>query len=98
MRTLLQVTVPVEKGNSAIADGTLPDAIKTFMDAAQPEAAYFFASQAGQRSALFVFDLKDTSDIPPLSEPFFSALNASIVMVPCMNLDDLQKALSGMAS
>jgi len=38
----------------------------------QSEAAYFFADDNGNRSGSIVFDLKDTSDIPAIAEPWFS--------------------------
>jgi len=45
-----------------------------------------------------VFDLKDPSQLPPISEPLFSKLNAKIQLFPVMNQEDLQKGLQQLES
>ncbi len=92
MRTMLRVKIPVRDGNAAIADGSLPATIETIMESLKPEAAYFIAD-GGQRTALFFFDMADASDIPPIAEPLFQGLNASVEFVLAMNLEDLQTGL-----
>jgi len=94
MRTLAKVTIPVETGNAAISDGTLPKTMESILNELKPEAAYFFADH-GQRTALLVFDLKEPAQIPAVAEPFFIAFNAKVEFQPVMNLEDLKKALSG---
>jgi len=90
MRMMLKVTIPVEAGNRTIKDGTLPRTMKSTMDRLKPEAAYFLAED-GRRTALFFFNMQDVSQIPPIVEPLFMGMNASLTMVPVMNADDLQK-------
>ena len=85
--------MPVESGNQAIKDGTLGAVIQRATERWKPEATYFTTFD-GQRTAYMVFDLPDTSGIPPFAEPFFTALNASVELAPVMNGDDLQKGLS----
>lgn len=97
MRTMVRITLPTEASNAAISNGTLKTLIEQTMAQLKPEAAYF-APYNGMRSAMFVFDLKDASDLPAVSEPWFSAVNASIEMMPCMNLDDLTAGLQKRAS
>ncbi|MCZ7584132.1 MAG: hypothetical protein M5R36_12770 [Deltaproteobacteria bacterium] len=97
MRTMLRVRVPVEAGNKAIQDGSLPKIIQATVEKLKPEAAYFFPEN-GVRTAMFVFDMKDTSEIPQLAESFFMGLNASVEFFPVMNGDDLQKGLGSLAS
>jgi len=92
MRTLAKISIPVEAGNAAIKDGTLPKIIGETMEKLKPEAAYFGAL-GGQRTALLVFDLKDSSDLPPLLEPFFLHLHAQVEISPCMSADDLMKGM-----
>ncbi len=92
MRTLLRVQVPVEKGNEAIADHTLPAAIQGFQQKYNPEAMYFFPDK-GIRTCIAVFDLESTSLIPVVTEPFFTQLHATVEMFPVMNADDLQEGL-----
>lgn len=92
MRTLLKITVPVEAGNKAINDGTLPATLKALAEKLKPEAMYF--TPTGQRSAMLVFDLADTSQIPSIAEPLFENLQAQVEFHPVMNFEDLQKGLS----
>ena len=92
MRTLLKVTIPTEPGNRAILDGTLPKTMQAFVDEFKPEASYFFAEN-GQRTALFVVELKDATQIPVVAEPFFMNLGASLWSTPVMNANDLKVGL-----
>lgn len=45
-------------------------------------------------TAQMVFDLKDPSQIPVISEMFFFGLHAHIDYKPVMNAEDLRKGLS----
>ncbi len=92
MRTLLRVTIPADAGNKGIQDGTIQRVIADTMERLRPEAAYFLAEQ-GMRSGMFVFDLKDSSDIPSIAEPFFAGFNAAVEFTPVMNAEDLKKGL-----
>ncbi len=92
MRTMMRVTIPVEAGNRALADGTLPKTIELLMENLKPEAVYFTPT-GGERSAFVFFDLTDPSDIPSIAEPLFTNLNASVEFSPVMNLEDLQAGL-----
>jgi hypothetical protein len=93
MRTMLQVRMPTEAGNRAIKDGVLQKTLENAMSELHPEAAYF-TSVDGWRTALFVFDMKDPSQLATISEPFFMNLNAEVTYQPCMNAEDLKKGLS----
>ena len=92
MRTLLKVTMDVAAANKAIMDGSLPKIMQTAMDKLKPEASYFTAMD-GCRTCIIVFDLKDPSEMPSISEPFFLNLNAKVEFSPVMNADDLKKGL-----
>jgi len=92
MRTMLRVTMPVEKGNQAIQNGTLPKVMMSAMQDLKPEAAYFYPEN-GKRACLMVFDMKDPSQIPVIAERFFMELNAEVTLTPVMNADDLKKGL-----
>jgi hypothetical protein len=94
MRTVLRITIPVEAGNAAINNGTLPTTLDSVLNDLKPEAAYFFAHN-GERSGFVVFDLKEPSQIPLIAEPLFQAFNAKVEFHPAMNTEDLKKALSG---
>jgi hypothetical protein len=92
MRTLVKVTIPVEAGNRSIREGTMQKLLSEVQERFRPEAAYFLAEK-GIRTALYVLDVKDPSDIPVIAEPFFTELNAAVEFTPVMNTDDLKKAL-----
>ena len=94
MRCLLKVSIPVEAGNVAISDGTLPKTIETILNELKPEAAYF-AAENGNRTAFIFLDLKDASQIPAVAEPWFLAFQAQVEFHPAMNLEDLKKATPG---
>jgi hypothetical protein len=89
MRMLLRVTIPVEAGNIAIKAGTLGTTVGAMLEKLKPEAAYFFAEN-GKRNAYIFFDMKNTSDIPSIAEPFFLAFNAEVELTPVMNTADMQ--------
>jgi hypothetical protein len=92
MRMLLRISIPVEAGNAAAKAGTLGPTIERILADLKPEAAYFLADDSGQRSGSIVFDMKDSSQIPAVAEPWFLAFNAKISLRPVMNPGDLAKA------
>jgi len=96
MRTMLKFSVPVERGNAAIADGTIAKTLETIMTKLKPEAAYFTAVD-GKRGGLIFFDLADPSQIPEVVEPLFLNLNAATELSPVMNAEDLRKGLGRIA-
>jgi hypothetical protein len=95
MRMLLRVSIPAEAGNAAAKAGTLGPTIERLLADLKPEAAYFFADDSGNRSGSIVFDMKDTSQIPAIAEPWFLAFNAKISFRPVMNPQDLAAAIPG---
>jgi hypothetical protein len=86
---MMKVSIPVEAGNKGILEGILPKTVMEFVGQAKPEAAYFVAEK-GNRTAIFVFDLKDPSTIPSVAEPFFVNLKAAVEFTPAMNLEDMK--------
>jgi hypothetical protein len=96
MRTMLRIRIPVQAGNRAIKDGTLAKTMEALGQRLQPEASYFYPID-GPRAALFVFDMKDPSEIPQIAEVLFMGLEADVSFSPVMNRDDLQKGLAAAA-
>jgi hypothetical protein len=96
MRTLLRMSIPVEKGNQSISSGDLQKVMPEILGQLKPEAAYF-APLDGKRTALIVFDLADPSQIPAIAERLFSAFNAEVDFSPVMNQDDLTKGLASLS-
>ena len=94
MRCLVKISFPVENGNEAALNGTLGSTIESILNELKPEAAYFTAER-GQRGGFIVVDMKDSSQIPSVAEPWFLAFNAEVEMFPCMNIEDLKKATPG---
>ncbi len=92
MRMMMKVKMDTEAASGLIADGSMPELMQAHLERLQPEAA-FFGPENGVRTGFFVFDLKDPSDLPWLSEPLFSRFGATIEMFPVMNQEDLQKGL-----
>ena len=95
MRMMLKMTMPVERGNAAIKDGSMQKALEGMVNQLKPEATYFYPSD-GQRTALIVFNLEKESDIVGTVEPLWLGMEADIELVPVMNLDDLMAGLQSM--
>lgn len=97
MCTMLRWTVPVEKGNEAIKDGSLQQTIEALAQQLNPEAAYFWP-ESGKRAGMLVFDMADPSEIPQIAEQLFTRLDSAVEFTPVMNTDDLQRALAKVSS
>ncbi len=97
MRMMLRWTVPVERGNETIKDGTLSQTIESLIDELKPEAAYFWPEN-GERGGMMVFDMADPAQIPQIAEPLFLNVDAAVDFAPVMNADDLKKALEIVAA
>jgi len=89
MRFLFKVSMPVEVGNAAAKTGFT--AIRDIIAQQKPEAIYFVA-EGGKRTAIFVIQMDDLSQLPAIAEPWFLALNAAIEVTPAMTAEDLMKA------
>jgi len=95
MRMMLRWTVPVDKGNEMVEDGSMGTVLETLMEKVQPEAAYFMA-EGGERAGMVFFDLKEPADIPRIAEILFQGAEAAVEFTPVMNGDDLKAALGSL--
>ncbi|MBT2675275.1 hypothetical protein J7E95_31635 [Streptomyces sp. ISL-14] len=93
MRVLLQAHLDTAKANEVVRSGKMPQVMQEIMEAFKPEASYFGPDQ-GVRTMFLVFDMQDTSQMPPITEQLFQAFGAEVNYTPVMNLEDLQKGLS----
>jgi hypothetical protein len=95
MRMLLKATIPVEAGNAAVSNGTLGTTIQKILGEMKPEAAYF-TEDGGERTGWIFFDMKNSSELTSVAEPWFLAFNAKVTVRPAMNPQDLSEGLPGM--
>lgn len=95
MRMLLKVRPRGEAGNKAIVDGTFDRVLSQFAGRFHPEATYF-TTENGERTALFILDLKTEADMVVASEPFFNELHATVDWSPVMTPADVQKGLASL--
>src|SRR5262245_20262856 len=93
MRMMMRVMFDLEKANEAIKSGSMGKILENALKEIKPEASYFTAED-GNRTGYFFFDMKDTTQIPTLAEPFFLQLGAKIEIKPVMNADDLKAGLA----
>jgi hypothetical protein len=92
MRVMLKATMDTDKANEVIRSGRMPGLMKETLDRIRPEAAYF-GPLSGRRTALLVFDMADSSELPAIGEPFFTEFGAEVEVFPIMSREDLQKGL-----
>lgn len=95
MRMMMQIAIPVEAGNHAARTGAFGTKLQQMLEPLNPEAAYFTANANGERGGFIVFDMKDTSQMPAIAEPFFLTFNARITFCPVMSAQDLAKGAPG---
>jgi hypothetical protein len=90
MRFLMHVSLPLEKFNQAVLDGTAGEKLGRILDAIKPEAAYFCA-QGGKRGGYFVITMSDASEMPRFAEPWFLLFDGNVEFLPTMSPEDLQR-------
>ncbi len=91
MRFMITCRIPMEAGNAAIKDGSLPQTIQSIMEDLEPEAAYFGEIE-GARGAYFVVNMDDASQLPAIAEPLLLGMGATVQIHPVMTPEDMQKA------
>jgi hypothetical protein len=92
MRMLMRWRLGVTETNEAIRSGRMAEINKRLDELTEPEAQYF-CTEGGTRTGYVFFDLADPSDIPPIAEPLFQELNATVEFFPAMNAAQLGAGL-----
>ncbi len=91
MRVMMNVKFPHQPFNAAVKDGTVGKKLNQILDSIKPEAVYF-TEQNGQRGAVIVVNMADSSRIPALAEPWFLIFQADVEFRIAMTPADLKKA------
>ncbi len=91
MKMLVNIVLPIEPFNSKVKDGTAGETIGRIINEIKPESIYF-TNQNGGRGAVMVVEVRDASQIPSISEPWFLNFNSTCDFKIAMTPDDLQKA------
>lgn len=91
MRFVLHISLPVEKFNQAVRDGSAGEKLRRILEETKPEAVYFCAKD-GKRGGFLIVDLADPSELPRFAEPWFLLFDASVEFLPTMTPEDLGRA------
>ena len=91
MRFVLHITLPPDKFNQAVLDGSAGEKIGRILEDAKPEAAYFTAKD-GNRGGFLIVNMDSTSEMPRFAEPWFLHFDATVEFLPTMTPEDLQNA------
>ena len=91
MRMLMRATMPNEKFNAAIRDGSVGKKMARIMEAIKPEAAYFTEFD-GNRTTIMIVNVDDPSKIPAVGEPLFLTFDAEVEFHIVMSPEELGRA------
>ena len=91
MRMLMIATMPHQKFNATVKDGSAGAKLGKILEATKPESVHF-TSICGKRTAVMVVNLPDASKIPALAEPWFLTFEADVQFYPCMTPADLKRS------
>ncbi len=89
MKFLVKVTLPVEKGNAAIRDGSIGEKVQRIVGETKPEAVYFTVEN-GQRTQYVIVDIDDVKKMPSIAEPWWLLFNADVSISPVFTLQDME--------
>lgn len=93
MRSLLRVTMSdVKATNLAIKTNRFAPLVQKISEIINPETTVYY-SDHGNRAVLFLFDMKESSMLSEISEPFITELNAKVEIIPTMNAEELKNGL-----
>lgn len=88
---LLDVSIPTEKFNEALREGTVSETLERIIQETKPESIYF-TEKNGQRGATLIVDVKNPSQIPSIAEPWFLSFNADVEFRIAMTPEDFKNS------
>jgi hypothetical protein len=91
MRFVMHISLPVEKFNQAVRDGTAGQKLGRILEETRPEAAYFCAKD-GKCGGYLIVNISEPSEMPRFAEPWFLNFDATVEFLPTMTPEDLQRA------
>lgn len=91
MKMLMNVRFPHEPFNTLVRQGKVGGIIRRILDDLKPESIYFI-EQNGNRGAVAIVEVADSSKIPSFAEPFFLQFNADCEFRIAMSPKDLENA------
>jgi hypothetical protein len=91
MKFIVHISLPVQRFNEALRDGSAGEKMGRILEETKPEAAYF-TSTDGNRGGYLVYNISQASEIPRLAEPWFLNFDAKVEFHAAMTPEDLQKA------
>ena len=77
MRFLIEAKVPTEAGNKMVQDPDFMKKLEDYMNKFKPEAAYFLPID-GYRTAAFIVNIENNSQVPAVVEPLFQWMGANV--------------------
>ena len=80
MRMMLRFTVPVEKGNAALKDGSSEK--RWNRSWVSSNGGRLLWSVDGLRGGMIFFDMTEASQVVEIVEPFFLAFDAAVEFIP----------------
>ena len=91
MRFVVRVSIPHERFNQYVLDGTAGQKIGRILEEIKPEAVYMTA-ESGKRGGYFIVNIDSTTEMPKIGEPFFLLFGADVEYFPCMTPAELGQA------
>jgi hypothetical protein len=93
---MLRCSLDVTTSNKVLKEGTISQILEKLMKLTKPESAYFTAD-GGTRTIYIFFDMKDSSELPPIGELVWSNFGGKVEFQPAMNQSELEKGISSIS-
>ena len=95
MRMLIKATIPTEKGNASLVDGSMMTSFESILEDLKPEAVYL-TIENGARTMLLIINMEESSEMLGIVEPLFLSMGAHLTLTPVATAEDFEKAGPGL--